>query len=340
MNPLWKNALGTAGARFDSASETTNILDFGDAAGELIAARDSTVIAPLTHLGCIRVAGEDAKSFLHNQLTNDINHLPGDGVQHAAWCSAKGRMLASFIVRRDGDNYLLQLSADLVPAIAKRLQMFVLRAKVTITDMTETTALLGLSGPEAAGALSTAGLPVPELMKSAAFADGQVVRIEENRFHIAIEAGAAAERWQALAAKARPVSVAAWLWLDIRAALPLVSEATREQFVPQMANFERIGGISFHKGCYPGQEIVARTQYLGKVKRHLYRLGCTDAMAAGDELYSIAAPDQACGMVLTAAASPAGGYEALAVLMESAADAGVQLRARDGIMVSAAPVAA
>lgn len=336
MNPLWKDALGTAGARFDA----TNVLDFGDAAGELIAARDSTVLAPLTHLGSICVGGEEARSFLHNQLTSDINHLPGEGVQHAAWCSAKGRMLVSFIVRRDGDDYILQLSADLVPAIAKRLQMFVLRAKVTIADVTENTVLLGLAGPETTAALSHAGLPLPEVMKSAAFADGQVVRIEENRFHIAVSAGAAAKLWQALAAKSRPVGVSAWQWLDIRAALPLVSEATREQFVPQMANFERIGGVSFHKGCYPGQEIVARTQYLGKVKRHLYRLTCTEAMAAGDELFSVAAPDQACGMVVTASASPAGGYEALAVLMESAADAGVQLRDREGVTVAATAVAA
>jgi folate-binding protein YgfZ len=335
MNPLWQEALGTAGARFDA----TNALDFGDAAGELIAARDSTVLAPLTHLGSIRAGGEEAKSFLHNQLTSDVNHLPGEGVQHAAWCSAKGRMLASFIVRRDGDDYILQLAADLVPAIAKRLQMFVLRAKVTIADVTENTVLLGLAGPEAAAALSHARLPLPEVMKSATFADGQVVRIEENRFHIAVSVGAAAKLWLALAEKARPVGVFAWQWLDIRAALPLVSEATREQFVPQMANFERIGGVSFHKGCYPGQEIVARTQYLGKVKRHLYRLACAEAMAAGDELFSVAAPDQACGMVVTATASPAGGYEALAVLMESAADAGVQLRDREGVSVAAAAVA-
>ncbi|MBK8522655.1 MAG: folate-binding protein YgfZ [Betaproteobacteria bacterium] len=336
MNPLWKDALDAAGARFD----TTNVLDFGDAAGELIAARDGTVLAPLTHLGGIRVAGEEAKSFLHSQLTSDINHLSGGAVQHAAWCSAKGRMLASFIVRRDGNDYILQLSADLVPAIAKRLQMFVLRAKVTIADISDNVALLGIAGPKAADALRNAGLSVPEIMQSVDFADGQIVRLDESRFHIAVGAAAAGKLWQTLAATARPVGISAWRWLDIRAALPLISEATREQFVPQMANFERIGGVSFHKGCYPGQEIVARTQYLGKVKRHLYRLGAAEAMAAGDELFSVAAPDQACGMVISATASPAGGYEALAVLMESAADAGVQLRGRDGLTVSAAPVAA
>ncbi|MDQ5958926.1 MAG: tRNA-modifying protein YgfZ [Pseudomonadota bacterium] len=336
MNPLWKDTLGAAGAQFDAAQ----IQHFGDAASELNTARDGTVVAPLTHLGVIRVAGEEAKSFLHNQLTSDVNHLGSELVQHSAWCSAKGRMVASFVVWREADDYVLELSADLVPAIAKRLQMYVLRAKVTVTPGGDDMALLGLSGPQATAALATAGLPIPELMKSLSFDGGTVVRIEENRFHVAASSTAAPAVWQKLVATARPVGVAAWRWLDIQAALPIVTEATREQFVPQMANFERIGGVSFHKGCYPGQEIVARTQYLGKVKRHLYRLKAGEAMVAGDELFSAAAPDQSCGMVVTAAAAPDGAFEALAVVMEIAAETGVCLRSREGVAVSASPVAA
>lgn len=335
MNTLWKDALGAAGARFNESQAN----DFGDPAAELSAARDTTVLAPLTHLGVIRVSGEEAKTFLHNQLTSDINHLGSDGVQHSAWCSAKGRMVASFLIWRDGDDYLLQLSADLLAAMAKRLQMYVLRAKVKIADVSDDLVLVGFSGNGAATALADAGLPVPEVMKCAAFADGKVIRIEETRFLLAINAAAAAGLWEKLSAQARPVGAQAWKWLDIRSALPLVTDATKEHFVPQMANFERIGGVSFHKGCYPGQEIVARTQYLGKVKRHLYRLTCAEAMAAGDELFSEAAPDQPCGMIVSGTPSPASGHEALAVLMESAAEAGVTLRARDGVVVAATPVA-
>lgn len=335
MNPLWKDTLGAAGAHFDDS----RIQHFGDPDGELTAARDATVLAPLTHLAVIRVSGEEAKSFLHNQLTSDINHLGVEAVQHSAWCSAKGRMVASFVIWRDEEDYLLELSADLVPAIAKRLQMYVLRAKVTVAAAGDSLVLLGVSGPAAATALTSAGLPVPELMKCLPFAGGAVARIEDDRFHVAIDVAAAPGLWTKLAATARPVGVSAWKWLDIRAALPVITEATREQFVPQMANFERIGGVSFHKGCYPGQEIVARTQYLGKVKRHLYRLTASEAMVAGDELFSVALPDQACGMVVTGATSPAGTFEALAVLMESAAEAGVCLRSRDGVAVSATPVA-
>lgn len=335
MTPSLKDALDAAGARFNDK----RIDNFGDAGGELKVARDGTILAPLTHIGVIRVSGEEARSFLHNQLTSDINHLGADVVQHSAWCSAKGRMLASFIIWRDGNDFLLQLSEDLVPAMAKRLQMYVLRAKVKIFDESEAIIVLGVSGTGASAALKSASLPVPEVMKSATFDDGQVVRIEEARFLVAVKAASAVALWQLLSATARPVGVPAWQWLDVQSALPLISEATKEHFVPQMANFERIGGVSFHKGCYPGQEIVARTQYLGKVKRHLYRLVCDQAMAAGDELFSVAAPDQASGMVVTGTASPAGGYEALAVLMESAAEAGVTLRSREGVAVRSSPVA-
>ncbi len=338
MNPDWRDFLQAAGAQF---SGDGSIADFGDAAGELAAARDATVVVPLGHLGLIRVGNEEACSFLHNQLTSDINHLGVEGVQHSAWCTAKGRMLASFLIWRQGDDYLLQLSADLVEAVAKRLKMFVLRSRVSIADAGSESALIGVAGPRSAAALEAAGLPVPgEAMRTLPFADGTVLRLDDARFEVAVAAPAAPGLWQKLAGGARPAGTPAWRWLDIQAAWPLVTAATKEEFVPQMANFERIGGVSFHKGCYPGQEIVARTQYLGKVKRHLYRAVAAEAMSAGDELFSSAAPDQACGMIVSAAPDPAGGHVALAVLMEAAADAGVRLRARDGATLQVRPVAA
>ncbi len=339
MNPTWKEALGAAGARFND-SRSDEVDSFGDAAGELLAARDASVLAPLTHLGVIRVGGEDAKSFLHNQLTSDINHLGPDSAQHSAWCSPKGRMLVSFIIWREGGDYLLALSADLLPAIAKRLKMYVLRSKVTVADASDEIFLVGASGPHAGTALPVAGLAAPESMKTVASEGGTVIGLDPQRFLLALPAATAVAQWSTLAASLRPAGLPAWRWLDVRAALPLICEATKEHFVPQMANFERIGGVSFHKGCYPGQEIVARTQYLGKVKRHLYRLTASEAMNAGDEIYSTAVPDQACGMVVSGAPSPAGGYEALAVVMELAADAGIVLRSRDGAPAVAKAVAA
>lgn len=337
MNALWQEFLGAAGARFDNGV----LADFGDASGELHAARDATVLAPLSHLGLIECAGEDAKDFLHNQVTSDINHLASDAAQHSAWCSAKGRMLASFLVSRNGPAYRLRLSADLVPAILKRLQMFVLRSKVSVADASATHALLGLSGPQAEAALRAAALPVPlQALEAAAFTAGQVIRLDDARFEIIVANEAAGELWRQLVAHARPVATPAWRWLDIQAGIPLITEATREEFVPQMANFEQIGGVSFHKGCYPGQEIVARTQYLGKVKRHLYRTRTAEAPLAGMPIFSPETPEHACGMVVNAAPAPDGGYVALAVIQEGAAATGdLQLGTPGGSHVDAQALA-
>ena len=152
MNPNWRSFLESADAVFDGASD--EILNFGDAAGELQAARSQTVLVPLTHLALIEAVGEDAKSFLHSQFTSDINHLGADQVQHSAWCTAKGRMQASFLAWREGDAYQLALAADLEATSLKRLQMFVLRAKVKLATLTDSRVLLGIAGPQAGAALA------------------------------------------------------------------------------------------------------------------------------------------------------------------------------------------
>jgi folate-binding protein YgfZ len=336
MNPNWRSFLETAAAVFDST--TPDVAHFGDAAGELQAAQTATVLVPLTHLGLIECGGEEAKSFLHNQLTSDINHLVPEQAQHSAWCTAKGRMLASFLIWNEGESYRLGLAAELAEPVLKRLRMFVLRAKVTLADLSDSHVLLGLSGAQAGAALADACLPMPEApLASIAAGPNRVIRLDADRFVIAAAADVAAGLWKQLSAIARPAGVPAWRWLDVRAALPLVTGATREEFVPQMADFEKIGGVSFHKGCYPGQEVIARTQYLGKVKRHLYRLSSATPLKAGDDLHSPANPDQACGKVVTAAPSPTGGFAALAVVQSNFAE-DVRLGTQHGPRVEAIPV--
>lgn len=336
MNLNWQDFLGGAGARIDRGLVT----DFGDPAAELANASEATLVSPLTHLGLIEVAGPDAAAFLHNQLTSDVKHLASEMAQHSAWCSAKGRMLASFLLFHHGPDYRLQLSADLLPAIHKRLQMFVLRSRVKITDLSGTHPLIGLAGPQAEIALQSARLPVPPTPLSAAvFAEGVVIRLDSRRFEIVVSLGAAPGLWQELQSHARPVGTPVWQWLDIQAGLPLITEDTKEQFVPQMANFEQMGAVSFHKGCYPGQEIVARTQYLGKVKRHLYRAHSASPMAAGQAIYSPLHAEQPCGMVVNAAPAPAGGHDALAVVQESFVGAGaLQLATAGGSQIDIEPV--
>ena len=338
MNSIWQEYLGASGARIENSLVT----DFGDLASELASARDSTIVSPLTHLGLFECTGEDAKSFLHNQLTSDVNHLAPGSAQRSAWCTAKGRMQASFVLYRHGPDYRALLSSDLLEATQKRLQMFVLRSKVKIADRSGSNEFIGLSGPQSEVALHGAGVPVPgKPMETADFAAGTIIRLEEFRFVIVAASEAAADLWKKLAENALPVGTTAWFWLDVQAGIPLIVEATKDAFIPQMVNFDKIGGVSFHKGCYPGQEIVARTQYLGKVKRHLYRIHATNPIVAGASIYIPDSPEHPCGMVVNAAPSPAGGYDALAVMQETFVEsADLALGAPDGQHFVIEPVVA
>lgn len=335
MTPNWHSFLESTEARF--AGEPAEPADFGDPAGELQAAAGRTVLAPLTHLAIIEASGDDAKSFLHSQLTSDVNHLADGQLQHAGWCNAKGRMQASFVAWNEAGVYRLAMAADLLAPTLKRLQMFVLRAKVKLTARDDLV-LLGVAGPQLGEALADAALAAPDqTMGAARSGEASVLQLDANRCWVAVPETAAPAVWQKLSVKARPVGLPAWRWLDVQAAFPLVSLATKEEFVPQMADFEKIGGVSFHKGCYPGQEIVARTQYLGKVKRHLYRLHCAAPLAAGADLFSPDNLEMACGKVMSAAPAPDGGHVALAVVQANYAG-NLRLGSREGEVVKASPV--
>ncbi len=336
MNLSWQEFLGSTGARIDNGM----VENFGDLAAELVSAREATIMSPLVHLGLLECSGADAQTFLHNQLTSDVNHLPSEAVQYSAWCTAKGRMQASFLLYRDGPAYRGLFSAGLLAGIQKRLQMFVLRSKVLLTDLSGSHEFIGLSGPQAELALGNAGLPRPSrLLETRAVTGGTVIRLDQTRFVIVAGSESAADLWRKLAENARPVGTPAWQWLDIEAGIPLITEATKEEFVPQMANFDKIGGVSFHKGCYPGQEIVARAQYLGKIKRHLYRIHATSAVTAGMSIFAPESPEHPCGMIANAAPAPGGGYDALAVIQESFVESGdLRLDAPNVRIVTVEPV--
>jgi folate-binding protein YgfZ len=260
-------------------------------------------VAKLEQYGLLHVAGADARAFLHAQLTNDIENLPAGSARYAGWCSAKGRLLATFLAIPFSDGFLLQLARDLVPSVAKRLAMFVLRSKVTIVDATAPWQQYGAWGePSPAG-----DLQVSE--------EGARVAVRIDRERLLLLSG------QPMAA---PGSADEWTLAEVRAGRVLITQATQDQFVPQMVNLELAGGVDFQKGCYPGQEIVARAQYRGAVKRRLYRLRGAP-LQAGQDLYTDATPDEATGTVVNAA-----GDESLAVLSITAAEAKSTLHAKPG----------
>jgi folate-binding protein YgfZ len=308
----WNEFLAQQGARDDNEH-------FGTLQAELAAARDATIVAPLTDQGLIRASGEDAANFLHNLLTNDINHLPAYGARYAGLCTAKGRMMASFLIWREGDDYLLQLSADILPAILKKLSMYVLRSKVKLADITAERVLIGVAGPDAAALANAPATP----LQTASDAGGTAIRLDERRSLLAIPLEEAPAAWAQLADQARPAGLAAWRLTEIAAGIPRIVAATQEAFVPQMVNYEvpAVGGVSFQKGCYPGQEIVARTQYLGKVKRRMYRAKLAEFAAPGTDVFTPEAGDQHCGAIVLSTPAPEGGHECLLVVQSSGAEA-------------------
>ena len=339
MNQDWQNFLTTRGAHIADGV----VQHFGNAAAERAATQEGTVLCDLSHFGVLRVSGEDAESFLQNLLSNNIREVTASRAQLSSFNNAKGRMLASFLIWREGGgDYLLQLPLALAEPIRKRLSMYVLRAKVKITDASNDTVCLGVAG-KAAATLLQAHFPVlPQQPWEVTQSDEAAILCRSaQRYQIATSVERARALWQALQPAATAAGANCWDWLDIRAGIPFILPATQEAFVPQMVNFEVIGGVNFKKGCYPGQEVVARMHYLGKPKRRMYlaRVMTDEAIQAGDELFSANQADQACGKVVQAARAAHGGFELLAVVQtEIALDFPVHLKTLTGTRLEFEPL--
>ncbi len=261
--------------------------------------------------GVILAEGADAAVFLNGQLTQDMLHLEPARASLAGYCSPKGRLLATFVAwRLSADRYALACSADLLPATLKRLSMYVLRAKCKLSDASETWPLHGLAGPSADAVLGAA-LPTGD-WACAALGGSRVIRLP------AVDA-TSRYLWAGPDVPPLPILDAdAWCWLEVRSGLPRVSAATADQFVPQMLNLELLGGVNFKKGCYPGQEIVARSQYRGTLKRRTYLMACDAALAAGAEVFHSEDPGQPAGMVVLGASQSGAGHAALVELKMAA----------------------
>lgn len=336
----WKNFLEAQGAVF----EADRVGHFTQPDTEVRAARDRDVLADLSHLALLRVDGADRESFLQGQLSNDVRAVNDARAQLSAYCNPKGRMFAVFLIfQRDGAIYL-QLPSVLAESVAKRLRMFVLRAKVKLESADAGLLRIGVSGPNAVELVRQATGHAPASPYDSITADAvTIIRLPgpHPRFEVLAPAAAMPTMWQELAGKTKPVGSGAWAWLDIAAGLPTILPATSEEFVPQMANLELVGGVSFTKGCYPGQEIVARMHYLGRLKQRMHR-GHVEGPAApkaGDKLYVREFGEQSAGMVVDAQAAPDHGYDLLVVVQQDLVASGeFHLREIGGPIVQLTPV--
>ncbi|MEQ1880804.1 MAG: folate-binding protein [Burkholderiales bacterium] len=283
---------------------------------ELRAALESAVACSLEHYDLLLIHGEDAQAFLQGQLTNDTLQTTQDRAQFGGYCSPNGRLLANFLLISTPEAYLLHLPSAITASFVERLRKFVLRARVHIEHAPDLFAV-GLAGPKAAQGLNQifGTLPARPL---------HVIRADQS-FAITLpgglfllmgpSAGIEAHRQQSLR-DAVPATSQCWDWLQIQAGIPWILPPTRDQFIPQMIGLDLLGGVGFQKGCYPGQEIVARSQYLGNIKRRLRSGHAFGPASPGDP---VLAAGKNCGMVLNAAPAPNGGWDLLAVVQESGA---------------------
>ena len=295
------------------------------AAGEARAALHGDVIVDLTHRALIAISGPDARTLLQGQFTNDIEGVNESRTQLSAWCSIKGRVLALFRIWQREETLHLELPAELEDSITARLRMYVLRARVSIESASEGLVRFGVSGTQVAKCLAEEHGPLP-MHPDRAHRSGEctLVRLrgERPRFQVIAPFDAARALWEHCREISTPVAVPAWDLLDIRAGIPSISAAQSDLFLPQALHLDRVDGLSFDKGCYAGQEIIARTQYLGRLKRHLRRaaLHATEPPVPGDAILAgVGHRDESVGQVVNAAASGrAGQWELLAVINDAA----------------------
>jgi hypothetical protein len=293
----------------------------------------------LNQLAPILAEGPDAASFLHGQLSQDVLLLPEGQARHAAYCSVKGRMLADFLMFKAGpEQIVLLLDAEVLPATLKRLSMFVMRAKAKLSDGSAPWAVVGGVGASALTAFGGTGDQGEHSVQPGAHG-GWVIRLPDVQGAVRSLWVGPRETREALLGSLPALPEGVWPWLEVMSGVARIQLPTVDQFVPQMVNFEVIGGVNFKKGCYPGQEIVARSQYRGTLKRRLHLAHCDALASVGQEVFSADDPGQPAGLVANAAPIPGG--QGCSVLMElklAHADSILSLGGPQGARLNVAPL--
>lgn len=291
---------------------------------DLQAACNGAFLCDLSAYALVSAIGTDAEPFLQGQLSNDVKALTTTRSQLATYNTPKGRMLASLLLWRIPDGFLLQIPGSIADALIKRLSMFVLRSKLKIVDASAQHVRIGVGGPQAAQVLADVGIPLPaqdyDVSPPSTEANGgasQILRLPGSRYELVYSDVEAAKRsWMALAARATVSTDVPWRWLGVRSGIAEIEADTQDKYVPQMLNLELIGGVSFTKGCYPGQEIVARAQYRGEIKRRMFlaHIEAAEAPALGQDIVASGELSQTVGSVAAHAPAPGGGHDLLVCL--------------------------
>ncbi|HET8869497.1 MAG TPA: folate-binding protein [Aquabacterium sp.] len=286
--------------------------------------------AHLSYMGVLVAHGDEAATFLHSQFSQDMLNQPSQRTALGAYCSPKGRMLASFLsLRPQADTFWLLMDQSVLPSTLKRLTMFVLRAKVKLSDGTATLRVVGMLGGTAKALIGAQAVGSawahPETR-------GFVTRLPDV-------CGVPRCLWVGPQEHADTWStddnaLSIWRWLEVMGGVARIEASVSDQLVPQMVNYEVVGGVNFSKGCYPGQEVVARSQYRGTLKRRAFLVHSEGALASGQEIYAESDPGQPAGVIVNGAENPAGGWSALAELKLQALDATLHVGAIDGPVLS------
>lgn len=317
----------------------------------LRAAREHAFLCDLSGAALGSVVGADAEAFLQAQLSSDVKALAPGRSQLAAYNTPKGRMLGLLLLWKTAHGYLFQCPSSIIDALIKRLSMFVLRSKVELTNVSAQYIRIGVGGPQATRVLTECDLPLPaqdyDVLGTALAAQTespQILRLPGHRYELVYsDAGAAEAFWRRAVARATVADETPWRWLTVRSGIADIEAATQDKYVPQMLNLELLGGVSFTKGCYPGQEIVARAQYRGEIKRRmrLAHVVSPDAPAPGGEVVAVGASAQpvTVGSVAAGAPAPGGGCDVLVCLhLDLAHNAALHLGGPDGPRLELLPL--
>lgn len=299
------------------------------------------VLCDTTHLGIIKFSGEDTTTFLQGQFSHDVNLLTNENSQLSSYNSPKGRMIASFRLFKFNDDFFMVLPKEIIEPLVKRLRMFVMRSKVVLENLSNTWASIGISSPK----IEQGTIQCPKEINGALHTDdAHYLRLPGSDERLLIVAPVEKiEELKNKLADTYPLSTAEhWQRLDIHTGCPNIYSNTQESFVAQMINFQLIDGISFTKGCYPGQEVVARMHYLGKLKKQMYRitLNGSHTPAPGDNVYLDSDENkQSVGQIVAAQLNNNNGVDALAVIQISAIEKGNLIVEDASIKIESLPYA-